>query len=34
MLDMLTLIALAALFSLAVLYTRACAALERPKGGR
>ncbi len=34
MLDILTLIALAALFSAAVLYTRACAALERPKGGR
>jgi hypothetical protein len=34
MLDLLSLFGTAALFAAAVLYTRACAALERPKGGR
>jgi hypothetical protein len=34
MTDTLFLVATAALFALAVAYTKACASLKRPKGGR
>ncbi len=34
MLDTVTIIALALLFAIAIVYTRACETLKRPKGGR